>query len=478
MDIEDRSSRRRGILSELKEQSTGRLLLMDAFSAGLYTAYYIRRQSRRLEALLGEKNRLDLFQKVAVCFAWLNVLCLVISYLVFETDSRADKFLSWIMPAIYFAVTIAWALEARVRLNALLSATKSDGFNFNLFWTFFFQEFYINYKINLLYNRIAAEDEYCVSMPMPNELRGDSLRAITDSMGVDRIITSEAINSDNLSQLIGGLPEIVVKPRIGRASLFKSVKFNFLVLALLGSLCFLIELMQSAAPEVMSSIQKFMSEWHLNALMFFVIFLLVGTFEFWSFVIIGAASSQRYWRPDAIENASVIFFCILGIVFLDAVYPLVSHWHNVDFEFYLLLSFAVLGCQRTRERFLSSRYCPITGCSLDPLVLAQFRICITKEVTGRLQDEDYHGALECCFSNSAQGHSYSELIIWSAPEAKVSYLELRICNPSLESPNGFWAANLMRHLVAVRIVPSGMRTVYFQAFQADSKASGYIPAGT
>jgi hypothetical protein len=149
------------IIQELKDQSTWRLYGLTMITLGVYWAHYIRRQTNRINALLGEDARIS---------KGLIQLFFIVTYLqlIFAVSINA---VFWFMPAIiveeghwlniiniigsvlgglWGIIIIAWSFKARNRINTLCSFCKDSEEWFHGFWTFLFYIWYINYKVNVL----------------------------------------------------------------------------------------------------------------------------------------------------------------------------------------------------------------------------------------------------------------------------------------------------------------------------------------
>lgn len=134
-------------IKTFKDQSTWRLVGLAVLSLGVYFAHYIKRQTAKINVLVGEDD--------AVSQDFVNSL-MAISYiaLILYIANIASQFLypthiaSNIADLIWSITIITWGFMARNRLNTAYEISKENKEWFHGFWIFSFSMMYFNYKIN------------------------------------------------------------------------------------------------------------------------------------------------------------------------------------------------------------------------------------------------------------------------------------------------------------------------------------------
>ena len=143
-----------GIAARLKSQSTWRLFFLSLITLGIYTAHYIRRQTKIInEHLDKEKEISEGFVTVILLLAYLTVT-LIVPYVMVEEGHPVER-ISDSLDTVFGLLVLIWAFMARNRMNALLAATKGQPQWFHGLWTFLFTAFYFNFKINTLNDDFA-----------------------------------------------------------------------------------------------------------------------------------------------------------------------------------------------------------------------------------------------------------------------------------------------------------------------------------
>jgi hypothetical protein len=146
---------REEILSQLKSQSTWRLFFLSFITLGIYTAHYIKRQTRIMNQYLDKERRIsEGFVSTILILAYVTVI-LVIPYVLIEEGLIEG--ISNVLDAVWSILVLVWAFKARNRMNMLLSATKDQARWFHGLWTFLFTALYFNFKINTLNESLAEK---------------------------------------------------------------------------------------------------------------------------------------------------------------------------------------------------------------------------------------------------------------------------------------------------------------------------------
>ena len=137
------------IVPQLKNQSTWRLLFLSLITLGIYTSYYMRWQTKIINQHLDIESQIsEGFVNFILIFAYVTAL-IVIPYILVEEGHPIES-ISDYMDTVWGILVLFWAFKARNRMNMLLGLTKDKPQWFHGLWTFLFQTFYFNYKINTL----------------------------------------------------------------------------------------------------------------------------------------------------------------------------------------------------------------------------------------------------------------------------------------------------------------------------------------
>ncbi|WP_169334298.1 DUF4234 domain-containing protein [Rubritalea marina] len=146
------------VITDLKSQSTWRLLFLSTITLGIYGAHYMVKQTEVLNTHLEAQERLsETFTKTILAFSYLSTVALI-PYSLMDVSSEIDQLYNT-LNNLFSLLFVIWAFKARNRMNKLIGAHKFKGNTrwFHGFWTFLFQYFYFNYKVNQLAARNAAE---------------------------------------------------------------------------------------------------------------------------------------------------------------------------------------------------------------------------------------------------------------------------------------------------------------------------------
>lgn len=148
----------RATISQLKSQSTWRLLLLSLITVWIYHAHYMKRQTRIINQQLAKEQQIsDELVNVILILAYVTAL-LFVPYFLVEEGHPIER-ISDILDLVWMILSIVWAFKARNRMNMLLALTKNKTNWFHGFWTLLFTTLYFNYKINKLNDTLAEPDD-------------------------------------------------------------------------------------------------------------------------------------------------------------------------------------------------------------------------------------------------------------------------------------------------------------------------------
>jgi hypothetical protein len=137
------------ILSELKSQSTWKLFGLTIITYGVYSAYYIKRQSAIINHNLVDLDPIS--EDFVDFFLVLSYVSLALFVAILPLEAESPLVLaSNVVDLIWATMALIWSLGASSRMNSILGSEPSTSEWFSKIWTFFFGILYFNYKINIL----------------------------------------------------------------------------------------------------------------------------------------------------------------------------------------------------------------------------------------------------------------------------------------------------------------------------------------
>lgn len=137
------------IIRDLQSQSTWKLFLLSVVTLGIYTAYYIKKQTKILNQHLDRSQQLsEGFISFFLIFSYLSVV-LIIPYFFVE-EGHPIELISDVVDNVWNIIALVLAFKFRNRMNTLLNSTPGQHNWFHGAWTFFFGFLHINFKINQL----------------------------------------------------------------------------------------------------------------------------------------------------------------------------------------------------------------------------------------------------------------------------------------------------------------------------------------
>lgn len=145
----------RELIEKLKDQSTWRLFGLGFITYGVYFAYYVRRQTDKINAHLdGQAAISDGFVSSFFVMSYLSA-ALLVAYIFVPYGNpieTASDFADW----IWVVMLLVWGFKARNRVNSVCRFDPSSPNWFQGVWTFLLTPLYFNYKVNQLNERSAA----------------------------------------------------------------------------------------------------------------------------------------------------------------------------------------------------------------------------------------------------------------------------------------------------------------------------------
>ena len=139
----------RDLIEKLKDQNTWRLLGLGVITYGIYFAYYIKRQTDKINIHLDEDTAISngfissIFV-MSILSAALSILYVMVPY------GHPVLAVSDVVDRISTIMWLVWGFKARNRVHAVCSFNKDNKSWFHGFWTFLFTPLYFNYKVNQL----------------------------------------------------------------------------------------------------------------------------------------------------------------------------------------------------------------------------------------------------------------------------------------------------------------------------------------
>ena len=145
----------RELIEKLKDQSTWKLLGLGIITYGVYFAYYVRRQTDKINSYIDGQAAIS--NGFIISFFVMSYLsaALFIAYILVPYGHPVETvsdFSDW----IWVIMLLVWGFKARNRINSICRFDRSSSSWFHGFWTFLFTPFYFNYKVNQLNEYPAA----------------------------------------------------------------------------------------------------------------------------------------------------------------------------------------------------------------------------------------------------------------------------------------------------------------------------------
>ena len=119
---------------------------MSLITLTFYFPFWLRKTSRLVNGLLPTNQISTWFFPASILLTILN-FGMVIPEIVTD-DNPIVMMVSKLMNNIDCIVILVWAFKLRNRINLVLEAEEKTDLWFNALWTFLFQMFYIQFRIN------------------------------------------------------------------------------------------------------------------------------------------------------------------------------------------------------------------------------------------------------------------------------------------------------------------------------------------
>lgn len=136
-------------VEKFKDQSSWRLLALGAITHGVYHAYYIQRQTAKINTIVDSKDQIPVGFLTAIIVVSYISLILFVAHFAFPKGHPVATFDN-IFGNVWSVMVIVWAFKARNRLNSAFELTTQNSEWFHGLPTFIFSVMYLNYKINCI----------------------------------------------------------------------------------------------------------------------------------------------------------------------------------------------------------------------------------------------------------------------------------------------------------------------------------------
>jgi len=135
------------VIDDFKNQSTWMLVFLSIITLGIYLAHYMKRQTKVFNKHLDPSDQIsEGFLNSIILLYYLSAF-LLIPFFFLENGETIGN-VSDLVDRIANIVSLVWAFKAKNRMVSILSAKAKEPNWFHGLWTFLFQAFYFNYKIN------------------------------------------------------------------------------------------------------------------------------------------------------------------------------------------------------------------------------------------------------------------------------------------------------------------------------------------
>jgi len=146
----------RELIEKLKDQTTWRLVGLGIITYGIYLAFYVKRQTGKINIHLSKDAAISNKFIVSIFVMSFLSAALLIPYILVESGNPIEK-ISNLIDGLCGIMLVVWSFKARNRVNSLCSFnTESEGW-FHGLWTFLFGPLYFNYKVNRLNENNAEQ---------------------------------------------------------------------------------------------------------------------------------------------------------------------------------------------------------------------------------------------------------------------------------------------------------------------------------
>lgn len=141
-----------------QESSTWWLLGLGVITYGVYFAYYIKRQTARINEETDKEDNISLiFINTIFVLSYIS-LGLFFAYLLVD-EGHPIAITSNIIDRALGIMILVWGFMARNRMNQLYETSRQDKEWFHGLWTFLFSPLYFNFKINSICEDNNEQDD-------------------------------------------------------------------------------------------------------------------------------------------------------------------------------------------------------------------------------------------------------------------------------------------------------------------------------
>jgi hypothetical protein len=146
----------RDLIKGLKDQSTWSLLGLGIITYGVYFAFYIKRQTDKINVHLNQESAISNGFITSIFVMSILSAALFIPYLLVDSGHPIKR-ISDFVDRVWNVMLVVWGFKARNRMNSLCSFNNDNRNWFHGLWTFFSTPLYFNYKINRLNENNAEQ---------------------------------------------------------------------------------------------------------------------------------------------------------------------------------------------------------------------------------------------------------------------------------------------------------------------------------
>ncbi len=129
-------------------QSVWGMIGLSLVTLTFYFPFWLRKTSRVVNALLPSNPIGTWFFPASIILTALNFGMIIPEILT--DDNPTLMAISKLLNRLDTVLVLVWVFKIRNRMHVILEAEKKTPLWFNAFWTFFFQVFYIQFRINTL----------------------------------------------------------------------------------------------------------------------------------------------------------------------------------------------------------------------------------------------------------------------------------------------------------------------------------------
>ena len=125
----------RELIEKLKDQTTWRLLGLAIITYGIYLAFYVKRQTEKINCHLNKDAAISNNFVVSIFVMSFLSAALLIPYILVDNGHPIER-ISNLIDEICGIMFIVWSFKARNRVNSLCSFNRENESWFHGLWTF------------------------------------------------------------------------------------------------------------------------------------------------------------------------------------------------------------------------------------------------------------------------------------------------------------------------------------------------------